>query len=162
MATVCKPIRYKAGARNIKTYPEAASQTFKKGDPVILSSGKVAIAGNSANLINAATILGFAMEDASGTTDDPVKVLIPSDDTEFVGTLSNGTAGSTWAVTYAGVAYDLRLNSSITSGALGVSVDRAATGTATALVIDVVPGTSNDTFAEVVFRIPTAKRTLGA
>lgn len=155
-------ITYKAGPRNIKEYPEAASQTFKKGDPVILSSGKVAIAGTSSNLVNASTTLGFAEHDASGTTDNPVKVLIPSDDTEFVATFSNGTSTTTWAVTYAGTAYDLRANSSITSGATGFSVDRAATGNAHALVVGVVPGTLNDPYPRVVFRIPTAKRTLGA
>jgi hypothetical protein len=162
MPAYVSPLTYKAEAtENIKTVPEAASQTFVIGDPVYLVSGKVTVVTTSSSLMNVAPI-GIAMEAASGTTDDPVKVLIADTEMEFVATMSNGTATTTWSAAYAAIAYDLRLNSSITSGATGFSVDRAATGNAHALVTGVVPGTENDSYPLVVFRIPTAKRQLGA
>jgi hypothetical protein len=56
----------------VMSYPEAATMTFKKGDPVKLTTG---------GLVEDATdedesIFGIALEDASGTTSDPVAVLV--------------------------------------------------------------------------------------
>lgn len=63
----------------IRTYPEAASQSFTDMTPVILSSSKVAIAATAgSDFTNAVEFLGFAAENASGTTDNPIKVYVPT------------------------------------------------------------------------------------
>lgn len=162
MPTNLERVSCKGGRKITGTYPEAASQSFKRGDPVILSSGKVTIAGSSSSVYTATDLLGFAEQDATGTTDTPIKVLLAVPGTEFVGTLVSGAAKQAWAVTNAGVAYDLRMNSSVTSGATGCSVDVGSTSAAHAEILRVVPGTETDTTSKVVFTIPTAKRLLGA
>lgn len=55
----------------IKKWPEAASQSFKAGDVLLLNSdGRVAIAATAGNSVAANVILlGVAMQDATGTTD---------------------------------------------------------------------------------------------
>lgn len=67
-------------------YPEAASQSFKRGDLLILSSKKLAI-----GLAGSTELCGVAARDASGTTD----TLIPAyddPDTVFVGRQDDATA----------------------------------------------------------------------
>lgn len=60
------------------TLPEGASQSFKNGDPVILSSGKVIVHSAAASAVLGAVVaLGIADQDASGTTDNPVRVRVP-------------------------------------------------------------------------------------
>ena len=63
----------------IREFEEAASQTFARGDAVILSSGKVAIA-----LAASAELLGVAAEPASGTTNNKIKVWFDPH-TDFIG-----------------------------------------------------------------------------
>jgi len=53
----------------IGRYQEAASQSFKRGDCLILNGGKVQIA-----LAASTELCGVAAEDASGTTDTEIKV----------------------------------------------------------------------------------------
>lgn len=59
----------------VRSYPEAASQTFKAGELVTLSSGAVAAAAATGS------VLGIALKDASGTagTSIPVHVITPED-----------------------------------------------------------------------------------
>lgn len=57
----------------IQNLPEAASQSFKKGACVVLSSGKVTASGSD---IGGAAIFGIAMADATGTTDAVCPVLV--------------------------------------------------------------------------------------
>lgn len=83
--------------------PEGGSQTFKKGDFLILSSGRVVISGSAPS---AATVLGIAAHDASGVQDTPVAIEEANDDTLFV---INGI--STTAITHIGVACQLNLTS---------------------------------------------------
>lgn len=60
-------------------YPEAASQTFKRGEVVYLVGGKVTeIASDTPG-----QILGVAAEDASGTVDTQIEVWVANDDTIF-------------------------------------------------------------------------------
>jgi hypothetical protein len=60
-------------------FKEGAAQTFKKGEPLQLSSGKVVIA--AASPMGANALLGFAEKDASGVTDTvvPVRICRPGD-----------------------------------------------------------------------------------
>lgn len=55
---------------------EAATQSFKAGDLLIIdSSGLVAIAATAGNTVaNSVKVIGVALEDASGTTNNPVRV----------------------------------------------------------------------------------------
>ena len=68
----------------IRNYPETASQTFVKGDPVKLdTAGRVLLAVDTEgdSVASLGGFLGIAAADASGTTDALVKVnvLDPSD-----------------------------------------------------------------------------------
>lgn len=64
---------------------EAASQTFKAGDPLLMdSAGNVAIAATSGNNItNAVTLAGVAAEDASGTTNNKIRMNVITSRTRF-------------------------------------------------------------------------------
>lgn len=68
-------------------YPEAASQTFKKGEFVYLVAGKVTIIPSTTPSL----VLGMAQADASGVTDTPVPVAIANTDTIFEANYSNGS-----------------------------------------------------------------------
>ena len=62
----------------VMTFPEAANQTFKKGEFVYLVDGKVTEVGD-----NPGIILGMADQDASGTTDTAIAVVIANEDNIF-------------------------------------------------------------------------------
>lgn len=97
-------------------YTEAASATFKRGELVAFSSGKIAaLSGTDPTM---ASIVGIAMHDASGVTDDPVTVFVPDVDAIFSANLD---PGSVTAVTDIGVRYGLEENSNI------VNVDKTDT-----------------------------------
>lgn len=75
------------GPPHRRSYPEAASQTFKRGDFVFLSGGKVTIcADDQAASTGAGTngILGIADQDATGVTDTPIICVEASPDVVFV------------------------------------------------------------------------------
>ena len=83
-------------------YPEAATQSFKRGELVSLSSGKVAALSGSDPTM--ASILGIVLHDASGVTDTEVTVFVPDNDAVFCANLG-GT--SVTAITDVGVRYGL-------------------------------------------------------
>lgn len=96
---------------HIRTWPEAASQSFKAGDLVYLASGKVTLvkaAGN--NLAAADRIVGMALEDATGTTDTDLQVWMfqPGMTIRLPVYHSGGAASSVTAVSGNGTAYELR------------------------------------------------------
>jgi hypothetical protein len=75
-------IRPASSTGEIRHYGEGASQTFKKGDPVIFGSDAdeedlIKVAG-----ADPAAIIGFAAEDASGTKG--TKIAVYCGDTEFL------------------------------------------------------------------------------
>jgi hypothetical protein len=60
---------------NIMTGYEAASQSFKAGDWVDSSSGKIALAVAAGNTLGANDdCWGIALEDATGTTNNPIRI----------------------------------------------------------------------------------------
>lgn len=71
-------------------YLEAASQTYKAYSPLVSSSGKLATASED---VTTAIIVGFATQDASGTTDNPTAVVTALSGLEFEATLEDGTGG---------------------------------------------------------------------
>jgi len=89
---------YRGDEGLVQEYQEGAAQTFKQGDLVKLSSGKIIIATAASTDI----ILGYALADASGVTDTLISVqeIRPSD--YFVVPLDSA---GTFAVTDVGVAY---------------------------------------------------------
>lgn len=102
-------------ALSVVYVPEAASQSFKAGDFVNLSSGKaqaIVAAGN--NLGSGDKIFGRAMQDATGTTDNIIQVLLVTPDTEFLLPIYHGTVASAVAAAgQLGTAYELRNDSSL-------------------------------------------------
>jgi hypothetical protein len=68
----------------LRHFPEDASQTFKKGDPLIFGNtagneNRVKIAG-----ADPAGIIGFAAQDASGTTGTSIPVWVAIEGCEFL------------------------------------------------------------------------------
>lgn len=85
------------GPTIIVNRPEAAGQSFKRGEFVNLIGGKVTLA-----TITAGTFLGMALHDASGVTDRNVQVALATSDTVFV---ANLTTSQTTAVADVGKSY---------------------------------------------------------
>lgn len=108
MATLSKSNIVLDGNWEVRTLTEAASQSFKAMDPVILSSSKVAIAAAAgSDFTNAVEFLGFAAQDASGTTDNPIKVYVAADKSATIRTaVDHATPSSAvTAVTQIGTNY---------------------------------------------------------
>lgn len=88
---------YEAGS--VYSYPEAASQSFKVGDPVKLnSSGQVLLGVDTES-----GIFGIAWEDASGTTDNEVLILVLNADMIFSVSQSNAGAAQASAQSQVGL-----------------------------------------------------------
>src|SRR3990172_5661060 len=68
-----------ASPKTIRSYAEEASQTFKKGAAVVLdsTSKEVEELATTAGVPNSVILLGFALEDATGTAGSEIDVLIP-------------------------------------------------------------------------------------
>ena len=88
----------------VMTFPEAANQTFKKGEFVYLVDGKVTEVGD-----NPGVILGMADQDASGKADTAMAVVIANEDNIFslhkvsnAGGSGGAGTGAATAVTDAG------------------------------------------------------------
>ena len=116
----------------VRTYPEAASQTFVRGDVLILDStsdkgNKVKIAGADA----VAKIVGVAAQAATGTEGSSISVF-STEDNEFIGNIDGTTALD---ADMTGTAYGL-IN---TSGAVRVDTqDTTATAVRITQLIDPV------------------------
>ena len=84
----------------IMNFPEAATQTFKRGEVVYLVGGKVTeISGDTPG-----QILGVAVDDASETTDTSIGVWIANDDTVFEANYSDDSqTGAVTAVNSVGL-----------------------------------------------------------
>ena len=93
-------------ADRITVLPEAGTQSFVRGDLVIISSGKVAVMTDDDD------IFGVAMNDASGTADTDCYVYVIQPGDKFI-----AEASTTTAVTNQGVAYALV----VTSGSMAVN-----------------------------------------
>ena len=112
------------------TAPEAASQSFKKGQAIKFASGKVAAAAASSRAL--VSVVGLAQEDASGTasTDISYVPLLPG--VIYEGAV-NGSASSaskyTLKATDLGHKYGLSLKSNVTY------VDKSASAAATQMVM---------------------------
>jgi len=126
--------KYAEGLHLVHWYPEAASQSFKKGQPVYLSSGKLTACGN-----DEVQILGIALADASGTTDTSIPVLLATPLTIFEATATSAGSDVQIAVTHVGKHYALYVSSN------DVYVDLGDTDHDALKVVDLVDdaGTTN-------------------
>jgi hypothetical protein len=72
------------GRSKVKHFPEAASQTFKRGYPVIMDAAstenRIKVAADNPT----AAIVGIAAEDASGTTGNKVAVWLAKPEYQFL------------------------------------------------------------------------------
>lgn len=80
-------------------FPEAASQSFAKGDPVYLVAGKVTICPDDPTVV-----LGIAEAPATGTTNTPIPVTLATADVVFEGSVNlDGDGGSDNVIAQANV-----------------------------------------------------------
>jgi hypothetical protein len=73
------------GVCEIDYFPEAASQTFKRGYPIIMDSASTEMRVKVASADPTAAIVGIAAEDASGTTGNMVGVYLAKPENKFLG-----------------------------------------------------------------------------
>ena len=93
----------------IRWYPEAASQSFKKGQFVYLSAaGKLTACAS-----NATGCCGLAEADASGTTDTAIPVTIAKRGQQYTVFVTNGGSATTTAVSQVGKQYDIYVASNV-------------------------------------------------
>jgi hypothetical protein len=119
----------------VAVYPEAASQTFKKGDFVYLASGKVttAVAAGSNLAASGNAVIGIAAMDATGVTDTSISVIIANGNLEVCLPVTHATGASAiTAITQVGVGYELE---NVTSKGYAVAIDD--TGSPFAVVTEI-------------------------
>lgn len=97
---------FHGGPPIVVNFPEAATQTFKRGDFVFLVAGKVTICGTDPT-----SILGLALHDASGVTDRNVQVILSTADTVFslnvITTTAQANLGLSFKITRVGTKWQL-------------------------------------------------------
>jgi len=136
MATLNKNNIVLDGNWELVTLPEAASQSFKVMDPVILSSNKVAIAVAAGSDVTATTgFLGFAAEDASGTTNADVQVWVPRDDSAIFRTAVDHATPASAITAFAQIGTNYVGTNSATGG-LTIAVDTTSDAAFKVLTID--------------------------
>lgn len=115
----------------VRRYPEKATQSFVKGDPVILdTAGRVGAAADTGS------VFGVALEDASGTTDTLIRVLIVGHEDVFRASAS--AAGATRTVTRSDVGLRCSYIKSTISGQTAVmTLDTSDTTTPSCEILDV-------------------------
>jgi hypothetical protein len=96
----------------LRHFPEAASQTFKKGDPLIQDSAstenRVKIAGDNPTSV----IVGIAAEDATGVTGNKVGVFLAEPHAEFVAR-GDATTGCNFTQLFTAVALEIDATNAI-------------------------------------------------
>lgn len=90
-------VKLDGGTPSVWAFPElSGTQTFKAGEMVCLSGGAGAAVGLTAPPTDASGfgILGFAADDASGTTSSKKGVWIATPDTVFIANVGHSTSAS--------------------------------------------------------------------
>jgi hypothetical protein len=158
--------RLSGGPVTPQYYPEAASQTFVKGEAVYLVSGKVTEFTDGVD--NGSTrFLGFAAQDASGVTDTMIGVYVPDDDLVFEGNIYHGTVGSAiTAVSDVATLLPMKILASQGSGMVAVDKEDTASKIDCCRIVAVQgflrPGEAvGDTYGRVQFIIEAAGRLIG-
>jgi hypothetical protein len=99
-------------------YKEDASQSFKRMDPVVLESGS----GQVQIAVETAGFLGLAWQDASGTENTELLVLVVTPQMIFSCSVSNDGAAQATALTQVGIRYGYK-KSSVTGSTTLTTVD---------------------------------------
>uniref|UniRef100_A0A6M3KF15 Uncharacterized protein n=1 Tax=viral metagenome TaxID=1070528 RepID=A0A6M3KF15_9ZZZZ len=86
-------------------YPEAASQSFLKGEFVYLVSGKLTVV--PAAVDSQVKIAGMALQDATGTTDTALAIAVAEEGVLF----EMNATGAVTAITHVGGSYNLTITS---------------------------------------------------
>jgi hypothetical protein len=97
--------RVSKGDWSLRRFPEAASQSFERGELIYLVAGKVTVCADDAT-----SIAGIAMEDASGTTDNQILIAIPSSGATLISSVYHSTpASAITAITQPGTRYGYKV-----------------------------------------------------
>lgn len=139
----------------ILSFPEAASQTFVRGEIVCLINGKVTEIAND----TPGSVLGVAVQDASKVADTMIQVAIANSDTIFEANYSNDSqAGAVTAVTIVGTKRDLDRD----TGKSKVYVS-SAQASVRVMIMDISENdTVGDTGGRVLFQFLSAIRALSS
>lgn len=91
-------VRVRTPREEVLTFPEGASQSFKRGDFLILSGGYVVLAKAAGNLstgkLASELILGQALMDAKGVQGTPIQVVVANECTDFAFQVVHSTDAS--------------------------------------------------------------------
>lgn len=126
---------YNCDKATIVHVPEGATQTFKAGDLVYMTSGTVKIATSDQ------TVFGAAVCDASGTTSTSIPVYVADPSTVWTAQVDTTSAAS-----QIGAKYGLNIG---TAGSM--SIDIADTTTTSVRVIDIHPHDGAKALGRVLF-----------
>lgn len=149
----------KGGTDNsVQMFPEAASQTFKAGDLVTLSSGSVAALATADGAITSSnnTVLGVALADATGVTSTQIPVKVVDDETLVLLPVYHATAASAIPNNATvGASYQLRRQ----DAKYAIAIDQ--TSNPVAIVADKIPGNGAEQYGAVWVKILASRRSLG-
>ena len=110
MATIAQLAAKVVSSHKIIHLPEAATQSFKKGEFVYLVSGKVTVLPTTVQ--SQSKIAGMALRDASGTTDTAIPIAVAEEGVVFEANVYHSTAASAiTAVTQVGASYGIKVSS---------------------------------------------------
>lgn len=100
---ILQAMRVSKGDWRLRRFPEAASESFKRGQPIYLVGGKVTVVATDGT-----SVAGLAMEDASGVTDYQILIAIPHIGSTFIASVYHATpASAITAITQPGTRYAL-------------------------------------------------------
>lgn len=157
-------VRYRTtdgGPAHIEVYGEAASQTFKAGDLVTLSSGLVAEAAAEGADVGAGTILGMALSPATGVTGSRVEVAVAGERTLFSLPVYHATPASAITATASIGAATMDITRQTVGGVSSFAVDINDTSNANASLVNIDANYPvGEQYGRYWVRIPAAKRTL--
>lgn len=128
----------------IRYFPEAASQSFKKGEFVYLdANGKLNACASDASII-----AGMAMQDASGTENTAIAITLAKEGQKFTLHVTNAGSSTTTANSQVGNKYGLYVASNI------AYVDVGDTTNKRFIVSDVAPeDTVGDTNGRLIVEV---------
>ena len=137
----------------VRYFLEASAQSFKSGQFVYLSSGKVAACAD-----NTASVLGMAVHDASGEENKKIAVFVANKDTVFEMNVYHATpASAITAITQLGGKYGLEVDDN------KCYLNLASTSDVAFQVRDFSPKDSvGDTYGRVHIQVLTDISQLGA
>lgn len=145
----------------VEGFKEAASQTFKMGDALIL--GTTADTGHRVAIAADATtyIVGFAAQDATGTTDAVVSVWVADALGEFVGNICTASVGDV-ASDYNMIGDNAGLVPDTTNAVWRVDTNDTAANNVVKITGLYHGDTEGDTNGRVIFRVLGVANTAAA